>query len=123
MNSGLNAALWIGQLVLAGVFIFSGQRKIFQYDKPGGGGLLPSPSTLSRRVAGIIGTCEILAGIGVVLPWLVGVLPSLTPLAALAIAVLMVLAAGYHAVRREYKRLLVPGLLCLLALFVAYGRS
>lgn len=122
MNAALNAALWVGQIVLAGVFVFSGQRKILQYDMPGSG-LLPSPSTLSKPVAGLIGTCELLAGIGVVLPWLVGVLPSLTPVAALGIAVLMVLAAGYHAVRREYKRLLVPALLCLLALFVAYGRS
>lgn len=122
MNAALNTALWIGQLVLAGVFVFSGQRKILQYDLPGGG-LLPSPSTLSKPVATLIGTCELLAGIGVVLPWLVGVLRWLTPVSALGLAVLMVLAAGYHAVRREYKRLLVPALLCLLALFVAYGRS
>jgi uncharacterized membrane protein YphA (DoxX/SURF4 family) len=117
----MNSALWIGQVVLAGVFGFSGYRKMFAYDKPSG--MLPSPSVMPRGIARVIGICEILAGIGVVLPWLVGILPWLTPLAALALAVLMVLAAGFHVIRREYKRLLVPALLCLLALFVAYGRS
>ena len=117
----MNAVLWVAQVVLAGVFIFSGYRKIFAYDKPSG--MLPSPSAMPQGIAQVIGTCEILAAIGVVLPWLINVLSWLTPLAALALAVLMVLAAGFHAVRREYQRLLVPALLCVLALFVAYGRS
>lgn len=117
----MNALLWIGQVILAGVFLFSGYRKIFAYNEPSG--MLPSPSVMSQGMARMIGLCEILAGIGVVLPWLLNVVSWLTPLAALALAVLMVLAAGFHAVRREYNRLLVPAMLCLLALFVAYGRS
>ncbi len=118
----MNNLLWITQLLLAGVFLVSGYRKIFLYDKPSGS-MLPSPSVVPRRAASLIGTLEILAAIGLVLPWLLGVLRWLTPLAALGCAILMVLAAGFHMVRREYTRTAIPALLCVLALFVAYGRS
>lgn len=117
----MNILLWMTQLLLAGVFAVSGYRKIFMYDSADG--ILPRPNALPKRAAGFVGTCELLAAVGLVLPWLLGVLRWLTPLAALGCAILMVLAAGFHVVRREYKRTVIPAVLLVLALFVAYGRS
>ena len=117
----MNLLLWAVQLILAGTFAVSGYRKIFMYDSPEG--LLPSPRMLSRRSAKLVGTTELLASAGLVLPYLTGIVPTLTPLAALGAAVLMVSAAAFHVLRREYKRTAIPFALLLLALFVAYGRA
>jgi hypothetical protein len=48
-----------------------------------------------------IGISELLGGLGLVLPQLSGILPWLTPLAALGLALIMLLAMGFHARRRE----------------------
>jgi uncharacterized membrane protein len=46
----------------------------------------------------------------------------LTPLAALLLAIMMVLAIGFHLRRREYPNLIINIILLALAAFVAYGR-
>jgi ABC-type transport system involved in cytochrome c biogenesis permease subunit len=50
------------------------------------------------------------------------ILPWLTPLAALGLAILMVLAIGFHCTRREYPNSVFNAVLLALAAFVAYGR-
>jgi hypothetical protein len=56
------------------------------------------------------------------LPALTGVLPWLTPLAAIALTVVMLLAVGVHVVRREIAQIPSGLVLGLLAAFAAYGR-
>jgi Na+-transporting NADH:ubiquinone oxidoreductase subunit NqrD len=72
-----------------------------------------------RFIAGV----DLGGGIGVLLPALTRILPSLTVLAALGCTVLQVLAIGFHASRGEI--VLTPFNLFLLALciFVSWGRS
>lgn len=55
---------------------------------------------------------------GVVLPSLVNVLPVLAPAAAASLAIIMVLAVGYHVTRRENLNILLNLVLGALALFV-----
>jgi len=69
-----------------------------------------------------IGVLEILGAIGLILPALTGVLPWLTPLAALLLGVVMVLAIGFHIIRREAPNTIFNAVLALLAFAVAYGR-
>ncbi len=57
-----------------------------------------------------------------ILPTLTGILPWLTPLAASGLALIMLLAAGFHLVRREYPNIVFNLVLFALAAFVAYGR-
>ena len=51
-----------------------------------------------------------------------GVLPWLTPLAALGLVLTMIGAALTHLRRSEYSVITVPMVLLILAAFVAYGR-
>lgn len=53
-----------------------------------------------------------------VLPSLVNVLPVLAPAAAASLAIIMVLAVGYHVTRRENLNILLNLVLGALALFV-----
>lgn len=57
------------------------------------------------------------------LPALTGVLPWLTPLAALGLALLMAGAVYTHLRREEGSAVVAPAVLLLLAALVAVGRS
>ena len=65
---------------------------------------------------------ELLGAIGVVLPILTGVLPWLTPLAAVGLALTMLGAAITHLRRNEYPNIIVNVIIFTLAIFVVYGR-
>ncbi|MFE3449393.1 DoxX family protein [Nonomuraea sp. NPDC059194] len=69
-----------------------------------------------------IGVVELLGGIGLILPAMIGVRPRLTPLAAAGLALTMLLATGFHLVRGEYE--LIPANLLLggVSAFLAVGR-
>jgi VIT1/CCC1 family predicted Fe2+/Mn2+ transporter len=76
----------------------------------------------SQPAVRLIGTVEVLGAIGLVLPALTGILPWLTPLAALGLVLTMVGAALTHLRRKEYGNIAVNVVLLVLAAFVAYGR-
>ena len=66
---------------------------------------------------------ESLAGIGLILPHLTGILlPWLTPLAAVGVVLLMIGAVVIHIPRQEYPNLVFNLVLLALAAFVAYER-
>jgi len=70
-----------------------------------------------------VGTAELLGALGLVLPMLTGILPWLTPLAAIGLALIQLLAiVTVHVPKREYKVLPINVILLLLAVFVAVGR-
>jgi DoxX-like protein len=75
-----------------------------------------------RALTRFIGICELLGGLGLLLPALTGILPWLTPLAATGLALIMILAIGFHASRREWSAIGFNSVLLVLAAFVAYGR-
>jgi hypothetical protein len=77
---------------------------------------------LSQPTARIIGVLEVLEAIGIVLPALTGIVPWLTPLAALGLVLTMIGAALTHVRRNEYSVITVPAVLLILAAFMAYGR-
>lgn len=116
----MNIALWILQVLLGGLFLMAGVMKAFQYDRAKA--TLPWVKEVSRNLVTFIGVSELLGGLGLVLPALTGILTWLTPLAAAALALVMLLAAGFHASRREFPAIGFNLVLLLLAAFVAYGR-
>jgi DoxX-like family len=89
-------------------------------------GPVPVPALPSAGViAGnqVIGTLEILGGIGLVLPAATGILPWLTPTATVCAAAVMTLAAIFHARRSGEAMNIVSNLfLCAIALLIAFGR-
>jgi uncharacterized membrane protein YphA (DoxX/SURF4 family) len=111
----MNIALWIVQIILALMFLMAGATKVFQYEKF-------KASMPSKGLVTFIGVAELLGGLGLILPYATGTAPILTPIAALALGVIMILAAGLHAKRKEYKGIGMNIILLALALFVAIGR-
>ena len=116
----MNVLLWIAQVVLAVLFIVAGVAKAFQIEKVKE--RLPWMKDVSKELVTFIGVAEILGGIGVLLPALFKTATVLVPLAALGLAVIMILAAGFHAKRKENKSIVINAVLFVVAAFVAYGR-
>ena len=78
---------------------------------------------VSARNIKVIGILEVLAGIGIILPLLLGILPWLTPLAALGVILTMIGALLLHIRRGDGMQAIVPNIMILLiAAFVLYGR-
>ncbi|GAB5427029.1 MAG: DoxX family protein [Devosia indica] len=121
-KTGWNIALWVGQVLLAGVYVMAGFMKVSQpIDALVASGLTYAsdyPELLTR----FVGTMEILGAIGIILPAAFRILPGLTPLAAVGFSVIQVLAFGLHTMRGEYGVLPVNIVLLALSLFVVWGR-
>ncbi|WP_201003193.1 DoxX family protein [Paenibacillus glycanilyticus] len=116
----MNITLWIIQGLTALGFIYSGWLKAFQYDKATASwGWVKD---LPRELVVFIGLAELLGAIGVILPEALDIAPILTPVAAAALAVIVLLGAALHVSRKEYRELVVNLVFILLALFVAIGR-
>ncbi len=118
----MNIVLWIMQALLGLAFLGAGYNHGFRAEqmKSQQGGQWVA--ALPRGLLTFIALCEFLGGVGVILPAVTGILPWLTPLAAALLAVMMLLAAGFHLMRREYPNIVFNLVLLALAAFVAYGR-
>ena len=116
----MNIALWIVQVLLAGMFLMAGVMKAFQYERAKAS--LPWVKDVPRGLTTFIGISELLGGLGLLLPAITGTLPWLTPLAGAGLALIMILAIGFHASRREMPAIGFNLVLFVLAAFVAYGR-
>ncbi len=117
----MGIALWVAQVLLAVAFLGAGATKLSQ-PKEKLAKNMAWVEDFSQPVVRLIGAVEVLGAIGVVLPALTGILPWLTPLAALGLVLLMVGAALTHLRRTEYGNIAMNVVLLVLAAFVAYGR-
>ena len=114
----MNVALWILQVLLAALFIFAGGMKlVLPIEK------MQDPVALPGLFLRFIGVCELLGGIGLILPSLLRIRPGLTPLAAAGLVVIMVGAVVISVMYMGVGSALVPLLVGILAAFIAYGRS
>lgn len=118
----MNTFLWIIQGMLASVFMMTGAMKLFQkkealVDKMG------FVEDFSEQQVSGIGLLEILGAFGIIVPWATGLLPWLTPLAALGLALTMVGAFLTHLRRKEFVPMgIVNIVLFSMALTVIIGR-
>ena len=118
--TSLNFWLWAAAAVLAVLYLMAGGMKATQpIDKLAA--QMKWPADLPRLTR-FVGVAEVLGAIGLILPLATGILPWLTPLAALCLVLVQVLAIGFHVMRKEFQ--IVPANIVLLALaaFVAWGR-
>ena len=115
----MNTALWIMQGLLGFAFLAAGGMKLAV---PRGKlkEKMPWAEDFSDGQVKLIGLAELLGGIGLVVPWATGILPVLTPIAALGLCLVMVGAARTHMQRKEPPIPAIP--LAALALFIALGR-
>ena len=117
----MDIALWIVTGMLTGAFLAAGLIKTF-VPKNKLATNLAWTADASAGTVRLIGIAEVLGAIGLVLPWLTGIAPILTPLAAVGLAIIQALAIPVHMRRGEQKIVPVNIVLMLLALFVAIGR-
>ncbi|HEV3331910.1 MAG TPA: DoxX family protein [Bryobacteraceae bacterium] len=115
----MNRALWIAQILLALLFWFAGGAKfVMPVDQMIQG--LP-PALASGAFIHFIGVCEILGGVGLILPALLRIKPGLTPLAAAGLLIIMI-GAIVVSLPQGIGVAVLPLVTGLLLMFVAYGR-
>jgi len=114
----INRALWSLQVLLAVFFALgSGAPKLLiPADQ------LPMPIPLPQAFVWFIGVCEVLGGLGLLLPGLTHVRPGLTPLAAACLVALTICAAGYQLLAAQPGNAVFALVIGALAAWVAYGR-
>jgi len=113
-----NYILWTLQGLLAALFLFAGVTKL----------ILPIDAmtqqiSLPGWFLRFIGVAEVLGAVGLVLPWLLGIRPTLTPLAASCLLIIMIGATAISFSIGGFAAALTPAVAGILSLFVAYGRS
>jgi uncharacterized membrane protein YphA (DoxX/SURF4 family) len=114
----MNIALWIVQVLLAALFVFSGVMKFVMPVEE----MTKQMPSMPGWFLHFIGLAELLGGLGLVLPGLVRVATHLTPLAAAGLVVIMLGATVVSAMIGPVAMALLPLVVGVLAAFVAYGR-
>ena len=119
-SKGLNISLWVAQGLLAAAFGMAGFMKISSPIEQLAQSGMSFVNEYSAGMVRFIGISELLGAIGLILPAALRIKPILTPLAAVGIAIIMMLATGYHITHSEPFAPTIGFL--LLAVFVAWGR-
>ena len=115
----MNILLWIIQCLLALLFIFAGSMKfVMSVAQMNEGGAVFLPGIFLH----FIGVCEILGGLGLILPSLLRIEPRLTPLAATGLAIITAGATVLTLMGPMKGAAIIPFVTCVLCLFVAWGR-
>ena len=115
----MNIALWIVQVLLAALFLFAGGTKlVWPIEEMTAQMQLPLPGWFLR----FIGVAELLGGLGLILPWLLGIKPGLTPLAAAGLVIIMIGATALTLMAGDFAMALFPLVVGVLCAFIVYGR-
>jgi hypothetical protein len=113
----MNAALWVAQASLAVLFLWAGGIKLVLPLEQ-----LVGPVPLPGLFLRFIGVAEVAGALGLVLPGVLGIRPSLTPLAAAGLTIIMIGATAVTLAGGLLAMALVPAVVGILAGLVAYGR-
>jgi len=115
----MNVALWIVQVLLALLYLFTGGMKLVL---PLEELLAQMPLPLPGWFVRFIGVAEVFGALGLILPGLTHIRPGLTPLAAAGLVIIMIGATAYTLAAGDVAPALLPLVVGLFAAFVAYGR-
>ena len=113
-----DVALWIAQGFLAVFFLAAGLPKVIGRGIERWVGF----DDLPRGIVIVIGVSEVVGAAALVLPPLVGALEWTSPLAAIGIAVVSLMASGFHIRAAEWLAAAETGLWACLAGATAVGR-
>jgi hypothetical protein len=118
----VNIFLWTLQVILALKFVSVAYTHGFRRDKADMQRGIEKLGAVARPLLTLIALCVLLGAVGLILPAATGTLTWLTPLSAALLALMMLLASGFHVACRERPNIVVSLVLFVLAAFVAYGR-
>jgi len=113
----MTIAFWIVSGLLALVFLASGSMKLARTREQLAEGGMAWAADFSATQVKLIGAAQVLGAIGLILPVLLGIVPMLSPIAALALAANMVAAVVVHVRRKE--AFIPPLVLAVLSLVAA----
>lgn len=113
-----DVALWAAQTFLALFFLFAGAPKVIGRGMDRWTGFAELP----RSLVIFIGVTEVLGAVGLIAPMAAEFLPWLTPLAALGLAIIALMAAGFHLRADERLEALETVLWSAIAAVIAIGR-
>lgn len=116
----MNTLLWVLQALAALLYGASGVMKLFMFDKVSAD--VPSFGALPRNAWMALGVLELACVVGLIVPGAFHWKPSLTVVAAAALAVESVLFVWVHIQYRETMPIILSGTLGLVMAFIAYGR-
>ena len=117
----MNIILWIAQVLLAAMYGMAGGMKTFQTAKAKE--MFPWAKNRSQGFIRFIGIAELLGAAGVILPIVAGILPWLTVLAAIGLALIQILAIfTEHLPKKEFNVIPMNLVLLALSVFVVIGR-
>ena len=120
-STAAHVSLWLVQLLLAVAFGMAGIMKTTQPIAELAA-VMGWPDDLPPLLVRFIGASELAAALGLVMPAATRIRPLLTPLAAMGLVLVMVLASLFHISRGEWSSLPTNVVLGGLAAFVAWGR-
>jgi hypothetical protein len=113
----MNIALWIVQVLLAALFLFAGGMKlVLPLDQMAG------PVALPLWFLRFIGVCEVLGGLGLILPGVLRIRKELAPLAAGGLVIIMIGAVTITLSGGLLVPALISAVVGALAAFIIYGR-
>ena len=110
--------LWVGQGLLAALFLFAGGFKLVASAEM----MSQGPVVLPLAFLRFIGACEVLGAIGLVLPGLVRIHRELTPLAAAGLVIIMTGATTLTAISGAISGAIMPLVVGVVAITIARGR-
>jgi len=119
----MNIALWIIQILLALLFLFAGGTKLVLPAETLQAMGSPNQIMLPGLLLKFIGLCEVLGALGLILPGLLHKRPSLTPLAAAGLVIIMIGAVALTVAGDGVVAGVSPLIVGVLCGFVAYSRS
>lgn len=118
----MNILLWIIQILLALLFLFAGVTKLVLPAEVLRAMGSPNQVVLPDLFIKLIGVCETLGGLGLILPGIFRKRQDLTPLAAAGLVIIMIGAVIVTAMGDGVALAISPLVVGLLCAFVAYGR-
>jgi hypothetical protein len=116
----MNILLWILQVALAWLCIAGGAFQIFKIEDLRKG--VASMRALPRGLWAFLGAFGCVAGLGLVLPGVMHVLPGLTAIAAAAAAGHSILISGFYLYYRDFSPMIYSVAMAVMATFISYGR-
>jgi uncharacterized membrane protein YphA (DoxX/SURF4 family) len=111
--------VWIGSVVLAVAFLFTGLGKLASSADQ----LHDSAHGIPVLLLRVAGATEVLGAIGLLVPAATRIMPVLTPLAAAALAAQMAAATATNLVIRQVGSAAITLILAALALTLAWART
>ena len=119
----MNIVLWILQVLLGLLFLFSGGSKFAMSLEDMRKMSPPGTIEFSMTFLKFIGVCEILGGLGLILPGLTKIKRVLTPIAAVCLLIIMIGAVVLSIMGPGLKYGVLPLITGILCAVVAYGRK